>query len=85
MASIMGIVTEKVFPKLRFGWIIGAVFGGAVQITAYTLVRVPLFGAGAAIAELPMLILQTVSGIVIASVLVSLLKESGIISKVKEL
>lgn len=85
MACIMGIVTEKVFPKLRFGWIIGAVLGGAVQITLYTLVKVPLFGAGAAIAELPMLTLQTISGIVIASVLVSLLKESGIISKVKQL
>ena len=44
-----------------------------------------ILGAGAAIAELPMLTLQTISGIVIASVLVSLLKESGIISKVKQL
>ena len=85
MASIMGIITEKVFPKLKFGWIIGAVLGGIAQITAYTLVKVPLFGLGLAVAELPMLTLQTVSGIVIASILVSILNESVIVSKVRKL
>lgn len=85
MALTMGIVTEKVFPKLRFGWIIGAVLGGAAQIILYTLVKVPLFGMGVAVTQLPMLTLQTVSGIVIAAILVSLLKESGIINKIREL
>lgn len=85
MAFAMGTIAEKVFPKLRFGWIIGAVVGGVIQITGYTLVRFPLFGSAVAFTELPMLIVQTVSGIILAAVLVSILKESGVIGRIKEL
>ena len=84
MALVMGIITEKVFPKLRFGWIIGAVCGGLTQILGYTLVKFPLFGAAVAITEDPVLTLQTVSGVILAAILVSLLKESGIIKRIKE-
>ncbi len=84
MALVMGIITEKVFTKWRFGWIIGAVAGGITQIIGYTLAKFPLFGMAVAFTELPVLILQTVSGVVIAAILVSLLKESGIITRIKE-
>ncbi len=84
MALVMGIIAETVLTNWRFGWIIGAVVGGIVQIIGYTLVKFPLFGMAVGLTELPMLTLQTVSGVVIAAVLVSLLKESGIIKRMKE-
>lgn len=84
MALIMGVMTEKIFPKLRFGWIIGAAVGGIIQIAGYTLIKFPLFGVAAAFAEVPGLTLQTVSGVILAAVLVSLLKESGIIKRIRE-
>lgn len=84
MALAMGIITERILDKWRFGWIVGAVAGGIVQIVCYTLIKFPLFGAAVALAELPALILQTISGVVLAAVLVSLLKESGIIKKLRE-
>lgn len=84
MGMIIGVMAEKVFFRLKFGWIIGAIIGGLFQIVAYTLVKIPLTGLGYAISSLPSLTVQTISGIVIASVLVPILSESGAIRKLKE-
>lgn len=83
MAIIMGLITEKLFPKLRFGWIIGAVTGGIFQVVGYTLVKIPLFGMAYAITELPVLTMQTISGIVLAFIIITSLAESGTIRKLK--
>ena len=80
----MGLMTEKLFPNLRFGWLIGACVGGIFQIIGYTFVRMLLYGKALGITELPMLTLQTVSGVALALVLVTTLLESNVITKLKE-
>ncbi|MCE5219970.1 MAG: ECF transporter S component [Clostridium sp.] len=85
MAMIMGIMTEKLFPNLRFGWLIGATVGGLFQIAGYTFVRILLYGAAMGFVELPMLIIQTVSGVALSLVLVTTLLQSNIINKLKEI
>lgn len=84
MALIMFYVYEKGFNKFRFGWFIGAVVGGVFQIIAYTLIKIPFFDIYYAITRLPGLIIQTVLGIVIASVIVTVLNESGVIKRIRE-
>lgn len=85
MGMIMGLIAERLLAKLKYGWIIGAITGGLFQIIAYTLVKIPLIGLGYAISSLPALTIQTISGIIIASVLVATLLASGIIMKLKEI
>ena len=85
MASIMGLMVEKLFPKLKYGWVIGAVTGGIFQIVAYALFKLPLFGAGYALAGLPGDTVQTVAGLVVAFILVSTLMASGNMKKLKNL
>ncbi|MDP4145168.1 MAG: ECF transporter S component [Bacillota bacterium] len=85
MAAIMGLITERLFPNSRFAWVIGAAVGGVFQIIGYTLVRVPLYGKAFAIAEVPMLTLQTVSGVVLAFVLTTILLQANAIRKLKEI
>lgn len=85
MATIMGVITEKVFPNLKFGWLIGALCGGVLQVAGYTLVRIPLYGLAFAIAELPGIIFQTLSGIILSTVIITVLSESKALSKLKEI
>lgn len=84
MAFIMGAVTYKLFPKLRFGWLIGALVGGVVQIALYTLVKIPMYGLPYAITRLPGLVLQTIFGVIIAAVIIAVLNESSLIKKLRE-
>ena len=85
MAMIMGMITEKLFPNLRFGWLIGATVGGIFQIVGYTFVRILLYGTAMGFVELPMLIIQTVSGVALSLVLVTTLLQTNIINKLKEI
>lgn len=85
MAVIMGLMAEKLFPKLKYGWMVGAITGGVFQIVAYALFKLPLFGAGYAVAGLPGDIIQTVAGLVVAFILVSALMASGNMKKLKNL
>lgn len=85
MAIIMGLITEKLFPKLKYGWMIGAVTGGIFQIVAYALFKLPLFGVGYAAAGLPGDIIQTIAGLLVAFILVSALLASGNMKKLKNL
>lgn len=85
MAVIMGVIAEKLFLKSRLGWIAGAIVGGLFQVFGYTFVKVPLFGKAYAMATLPTLTGQTISGIVMAFVLVTTLAQSGAIRKLKEI
>lgn len=84
MALIMAFICQRGLGKARFGWIIGAVVGGIFQIAAYTVVKIPLFGLTYAITRLPGLVVQTACGVVIATVIVTVLNESGVIRKVRE-
>lgn len=85
MAIIMGLMVEKIFPNLKYGWMVGAVTGGVFQVVAYALFKLPLFGAGYAVAGLPGDIIQTVAGLVVAFILVSALMASGNMKRLKNL
>lgn len=84
MGMIMGSITEKLLNNYKYGWIPGSIVGGIFQICAYTIVKIFLFGIGYALASSVTLTLQTVSGVIIAILLVSLLSKSGIINKLRE-
>lgn len=84
MASIMGIIVEKVIVDVKFNWIIGSCIGGIFQIIAYTLVKVPLFGTAYAIGGIYGLTLQTLSGVVISIFAITILSKSNIINKLRE-
>lgn len=85
MATIMGFITKKIFPNLKFGWLIGAILGGIFQIIAYTLVRIPLYGLPTALAEIFGLICQTGSGIILSAIIISILSKANAIEKLKEM
>lgn len=85
MAVVMGIITEKVFPNLKFGWLIGAAAGGIIQIAGYTAVKILYYGFTAAMIMTPSLIFQTIAGIVITAIFVTVLNTSGIIKIAKEI
>lgn len=85
MVVIMGIVMKKLFPKLKFSWIIGAASGGTFQVLAYALVNLSLFGGAYAVTSLPSDIIQTVTGIVIAVVAISALMASNRLKTLKEI
>lgn len=85
MAVIMGLVAEKLFPKFKYGWVLGATLGGLFQIIAYGVVKLPLFGWAYALTSLPGDVIQTVTGLVIATVLASALLASGTIRKLREI
>jgi len=84
MGLIVGLFAEQILSDNKHGWLIGAIMGGIFQIVAYTIVKIPLAGWSYAISSLPTLAGQTISGIVIASVLVSTLLSSNTIKKLKE-
>lgn len=47
----------------KFVWVLGSVVGGVFHIAAYFLVKVPLYGVKASLAELPFLTIQTLCGV----------------------
>ncbi|MCI1958521.1 MAG: ECF transporter S component [Clostridia bacterium] len=83
MAFTMGIFIEKLMPKFKYNYIVGSVAGGIMQIIGYTAVQCFYYGRANAIVNIPPLLLQTVSGIVIAAIFVAILGASGILGKVK--
>lgn len=84
MAVIMGLITEKVLSKYQFGWTLGAVLGGLFQIVAYTLVKFPLYGKAIALNVLP-LTMQTITGIILSIVIVTVLDKAKVLNKIREL
>ena len=85
MAVIMGLIMNRLFPKLKFSWLIGAVLGGLFQIAAYTFCNFIFFNLPYAIAEILGLFCQTGVGLLIAIVVVTLLTKSNILEKLKEM
>lgn len=66
-AFTMGSIMYGRLKNFKYGWLVGAVAGGSIQILLYTLARVPLYGTEAALFSLPGLTVQTIAGIVIGS------------------
>ena len=85
MAYTMGFLAETRLSVRRFGWLVGAIAGGLLQVIGYTLIKIILISPWAGIANIPTVSLQTISGIVIAAVLITILKSSHLLYRIKEL
>lgn len=85
MAFVMGTVVEKVLPERRENWLIGAVLGGICQIVGYQLVKIVLISPAAALATIPTITMQTISGIVIAAIVISVLQSSRVLERLRRM
>lgn len=81
MAFLMGLVMEKIFVQKKWGWILGAAIGGALQVAAYALVEGAIYGPGFIVLSIPPNIIQTIVGILIAAALNAALKFPNINSR----
>lgn len=84
MALVMGTVVEK-FSGKSWNWAAGAVLGGICQIICYTLVKVVMISPSAAVATIPTITSQTAAGLVIAAVVISLLRASHVMNRLKQM
>lgn len=85
MAFIMGLFMDQVMPRAKWNWLIGAIAGGMVQCVLYTAMDCVMFGVAYGIAGIPSIMIQTSNGIIFLSVLLAVLKKSGILYKLKEI
>ena len=67
-ALIMGLIMYRLLPHFKYSWLAGAVTGGIFHVIGYTLVKIPLYGGGVAMAECFTLVAQTAAGIVLGGV-----------------
>ena len=74
MALIMGLAVEKLMPEHRYG---------VCQIVGYQLVKIVLISPAAAIATIPTITMQTIAGIVIASVVITIMQSSNLVERLK--
>lgn len=70
MAYIMGTVVEKYHFKSKYGWIFGAIIGSIWQIFGYAVAGTILFNFNTALAEIPSNLMQSLSGALIAIVII---------------
>lgn len=82
-ALIMGLVAYKLLPNHKYSWLLGAVIGGIVHIAGYTLIKIPLYGGGLAMAECLTLIGQTGVGIVLGGTAYTALSQSPAIRSLR--
>ena len=85
MALIMGIITEKLFSKTKYSFIIGSIIGGAFQVIAYAFVETFMYNFTSALASIPSNTVQSITGVVIATVLVTVLEKSNVLKKLKSI
>ena len=85
MATVMGLFIDKIMPNRKGNWLIGSIVGGIVQIILYTVFKVFLFDWAYAIGGVPGLTSQTITGVVLATVLVVLFNKAGIMQKLREM
>ena len=82
-ALLMGLFMYKIMKGTKIGWLVGAVIGGAAQVVLYTLVKIPLYGPYGAFVEVPLLIGQTVCGIIFGSVLYLIFEKSSLMARLR--
>lgn len=85
MARTMGLFIEKFMPQSSWNWFLGSVVGGIIQIILYTLVKIPLYGIGYAIAGLPGIGSQTLTGIILGAMFVLVFHKANILQRLKEM
>ena len=85
MAFVMGTVIEKVLPKKKANWLIGACAGGILQIIGYTAVKVGMLGLKPALLTIPGITFQTAFGIVIAAVIIIVLIQTKTLQQLRKI
>lgn len=75
-AFTIGLFAYKLFKGKLFGWYLGAIIGGGLQIICYTSFKIYMYGSDAALLSLPLLTAQTVIGIILATVVYNVLGKS---------
>lgn len=80
-AIIMGFITYRLLPNTKYNWLIGAIVGGIVHITCYTLMKIPLFGLEYAVSRIPVITGQTILGIIFGGILYGFFKHSSTLIK----
>ena len=85
MAFVMGTVVEKVLPEKKGNWFLGAILGGILQIIGYQLVKIVLISPAAALATIPTITAQTVAGIVIGAVVITVLQSSRVLERLQRM
>lgn len=81
-ALIAGTIMYRVAKGQFRGFAAGSVVGGAMQVAAYTLVNVLLYGVSPAVAEIPAEMFQAGAGIVLGIVIYRVLEKSGAAAKI---
>lgn len=85
MAFVMGTVVEKILPEKKGNWLLGAILGGILQIIGYQLVKMVLISPAAALATIPTITAQTVAGIVIGAVVITVLQSSRVLERLQRM
>lgn len=85
MVLICGLFAEKLIKNKLAGYIVGAIIGGAFQIGGYTLAKLILFDKAYALTTLPELVIQTIVGIVVAVVFISVFNKTKVTDKLKKM
>lgn len=85
MALICGVFVEKIIKNSIWGYVIGAVLGGAFQVVGYTLVSVLLYDKASAVAAVPENIIQSAVGIIGALVIILIFNKTKVTDKLKKL
>lgn len=75
-AFLVGLFAYKLCKGKKYGWYLGAILGGVLQIIGYTLTKIPLYGLKPALIELPILTAQTAVGFVIAIVVYNIARKT---------
>lgn len=85
MVLICGLFAEKLIKNKFVGYIIGGVTGGVFQIGAYTLAKVIMYDKIYALTTLPELIIQTIVGIAVAAVFITIFDRTKITKKLRKM
>lgn len=85
MASVMGLFVEKIMPKAKWNWLIGAAVGGVLQVILYFVADTVMFGMAMGIVDIPGNVVQTIAGIILTGAMVVMFSRSGILNRLKEI
>ena len=85
MAFVMGTVVEKVLPEKKGNWFLGAILGGILQIIGYQLVKFFMISPAAALTTIPTITTQTVAGIVLGAVVITVLQSSRVLERLQRM
>jgi uncharacterized membrane protein len=85
MGIAIGLLYEQLFRNKKKFVVISFLLGGIVQMIGYTGVKVVLFGWQTALGSVPGLTGQTLTGIILASVMIFCLEKGHLVTKIQQM